>query len=78
MLCLFSYNLSSSNPFAILRYENIPPQRAGYFHGGVGGLSTPPVQCVESFLKGLAEGDFEASGSESDFQNETNKTLLWD
>jgi hypothetical protein len=49
---------------------------AGCFYGGVGGLSTPPVWCVESFLRGLAEGGFEASGSGSDFQNETNETLL--
>jgi hypothetical protein len=31
--------------------------------GGVGGLSTPPVWCVESFLKGLADDGFEARGS---------------
>jgi hypothetical protein len=45
--------------------------------GGVSGLSTQPVQCVESFSEGLVEGGFEASGSGSDFQNETNETLLW-
>ena len=56
------------------RYKNTDPNTGQYFYGGVGGLSAKLVWCVESFFEGLAKCDFEASGSGSDLQNETNKT----
>jgi hypothetical protein len=48
------------------------------FDGGVCGLGTKPVQCVEGFSGGLTGSDFEASESGSNFQNETNETVLKD